>query len=161
MYNTGSQIKFKSSLLRSGLCDYSDAYIIVSETIIVREIAAGQGNDKIEVVFEICAPFADCIKEINNIQIDNAKDINIVMPMHNIIEYSNDCSKRWGGSCQYYRDEPALNDSGSPDSFPHNGASFKSKQKITGKTEYNSTKAIKITVPLKYFSKFCRTVEIR
>ena len=85
-YNTNSQIKFKTSMLRSSLCDYSG-------TITVAEVAAGGGNNNIEVVFKNFAPFTDCISEINNRQIDNAKDIDIVVPMYNLIEYSNNYSK--------------------------------------------------------------------
>ena len=75
-YSTNSQIKFQTSMLKSGLCDYSDAYILVSGTI------TGNGdNDTVKraderekgVIFKNCAPFIDCISEINNTQIDNAK----------------------------------------------------------------------------------------
>ena len=63
-------------MLRSILCDYSDAYILVSGTIAVAEVAAGRVNKGIQVVFKNCAPFTNCISEINNTQIDNAKDID-------------------------------------------------------------------------------------
>ena len=66
MYNTNSQIKFKTSMLRSSLCDYSDAYILVSGTITVAEVAACGGNNGIQVVFKNCAPFTNSISEINN-----------------------------------------------------------------------------------------------
>ena len=65
-YNTNSQIKFKTSMLRSSLCDYSDAYILVSGTITVAAVASDVGNNGIQVVFKNCAPFTDCISEINN-----------------------------------------------------------------------------------------------
>ena len=80
-------------MIKSSLSDYSDAYILVSGTITVTELAAGGGNKNIQVVLKNCAPFTDCISEINNTQIDNAKDINVVMPMYNLIEYSNNYSK--------------------------------------------------------------------
>ena len=85
MYNTGSQIKFKTSIVRPGLGDYSDAYILDSGTITVAEAAAGGTNGNIELVFKNCAPSAVFPSKINNTQIDNAKDINIIMPMNNLI----------------------------------------------------------------------------
>ena len=78
-YDTDSQIKFKTMMLKLRLCDYSDAYIFVKGTITVpNTAAAGQpaNNNGID-----CAPFTDFISEINNTQIDNAKNINVVMPM--------------------------------------------------------------------------------
>ena len=91
-YNTNSQIKFKTSMLKSSLCDYSDAYILLSGTIAVPEVAAGGGNNGIQVVFKSCAPFTNWISEIINTQIDNAKDIDVVMPVYNFIEYSDNYS---------------------------------------------------------------------
>ena len=64
--STNSQIKFKTSILKSILCDYSDAYILVSGTITVAEVAAGEGNNNIQVVCKNCAPFTHCLSEINN-----------------------------------------------------------------------------------------------
>ena len=80
-------------MLRSRLCDYSDAYILVSGTITVAELAAGGGNNGIQIVFKNWAPFINCIREINNTQIDKAKDNDVVMPMYNLIEYSDNYSK--------------------------------------------------------------------
>ena len=85
-YSTNSQIKFKTSMLKSSLRDYSDAYILVSGTITVAALAAGRGNNGLEVVFKNCAPFTDFISEIKNTQIDNAKDVDVVTPMYNLIE---------------------------------------------------------------------------
>ena len=95
-YNVGSQINFKTTMLKSSLCDYSDAYILVKGKITI----AGAGNDVATrqadkrnkgVVFKNCAPFINCISEINNTEIDNAKDIDIVMPMYSLIEYGDKC----------------------------------------------------------------------
>ena len=88
-------------MLRSSLWDYSDAFILVSGTITVAALAAGGGNNNIQVVFKNCAPFTDCTREINNTQIDNAKDIDAVMPMYNLIEYSNNYSKTSRSLWQY------------------------------------------------------------
>ena len=96
-YNVNSQIKFKTTMLKSNLCDYSDAYILVKGTISVNNTAA-QGatvnNTNKKVIFKNCAPFTNCISENNNTQIDNAKDIDIVMPMYNLIEYSDNYTKQ-------------------------------------------------------------------
>ena len=79
-------------MLKSSLCDYSDAYILLSGTIAVPEVAAGGGNNGIQVVFKSCAPFINWISEIINTQIDNVKDIDVVMPVYNFIEYSDNYS---------------------------------------------------------------------
>ena len=120
-------------MLRSGLCDYSDAYILVSGTRTVTAAAAaaaaaaGRGNKDIQVVFKNCAPFTDCISEINNTQTThNSKDIDVVMPMHNLRKYSTNHSKTSGRLWQYYRDEPALTAASTLDNFTVN-ALFKFK----------------------------------
>ena len=87
-YKVNSQIKFKTTMLKSSLCDYSDAYIIVKRTITVNNTAAedvAANNINKNVIFKNCAPFTNCIREINNTQVDNAKDIDIVMAMYNLI----------------------------------------------------------------------------
>ena len=142
-YNTNSQIYTITSMLMSNLCDYSDAYILVSGTITVAELAAGGGNNNIQVVFKHCAPFTDCISEINNTQIDNAKDIGIVMPMYNLIENSNNYAKTSQSLWQYYGDKTALTDAGVLDRFPGNGISFKFKQKITSSQKMMVQKMLK------------------
>ena len=98
-YNVNSQIEFKTSMLRSSLCDYSDAYILVKGKITI----TGAGHDAAGIHL---APFTNCISVINKTQIDNAKDIDIVMPMYNLIEYSDNYSKTSGSLWQHHRDEP-------------------------------------------------------
>ena len=100
-YNVNSQIKFKTSMLKYSLCDYSDAYILVKGNITItragNDSAARQADERDKVViFKNCAPFINCISEIINTQIDNAKDIDIVMPMYNLIEYSDNYAKTTG-----------------------------------------------------------------
>ena len=85
-------------MLTSSLCDYSDAYILLSGTITVAEVAAGRGNNGIQEVFKNFATFTNCISEINNTQIDNAIDIDVVMKMYNLIEYSDNYSKTYGNT---------------------------------------------------------------
>ena len=109
-YNVNSQIKFKTTMLRSSLCDYSDAYTLGKGKITItgaRNDAADKraGERDKGVAFKNCAPFTNCISEINNTQIDNARDIDIVMLMYNLIEYS-DNSETYGSLWEYYRDGP-------------------------------------------------------
>ena len=160
VYNVNSQIKFKTTMLKSSLCDYSDAYILVKGTIAINgrgaDAAVRQADERDKCVsFKNCAPFINCISEINNTQIDNAKDIDIVMPMYNLIEYSDNYAKTSGSLWQYFRDEPDDNNIEDSESF------FKSKIKITRKTPNNDNeKDVEIMVPLKYLSNFWRTLEM-
>ena len=85
-YNFDSDIKFKTSMLRSHLCDYSDAYMYVKPTITVpntEEYAPLVNNSNRKEIFKNCAPFANCIRDINGTQVDDAQDIDTVMPMYN------------------------------------------------------------------------------
>ena len=110
VYNVNSQIKFKTTMLKSSLSDYSDAYILVTGTITVNNTAAqcaAANNTNKKVIFKNRARFTNCISEINNTQIDNAKDIDIVMPMYNLIEYSDNYVKTTGSLWQYCKDIPA------------------------------------------------------
>ena len=98
-------------MLKSSPCDYSDAYIHVRGTITVNntaaEGAAAKNNNK-KIIFKNCAPFTNCISEINNTDLDNDKDLDIVMPMYNLIEYSDNYSKTSGSLWQYRKDIPAV-----------------------------------------------------
>ena len=89
-YSVNRQINFKTSMLRSSFCDYSDAYILVKGNISVNNTAgagADANNTNKKLIYKNCAPFTDTIREINNSQVDNAKDIDIVIPIYNLIEY--------------------------------------------------------------------------
>ena len=108
---TGEEIKFKTTVLRSNLCDYADAYILVKGTITI----TSDGDDDEEkqadernkgVILKNCAPFTKCISRINNTDIDNARDIDIVIPMYNLIEYSDNYAKTSRSLYQYYKDDP-------------------------------------------------------
>ena len=160
-YNVNSQIKFKTTVLKSSLCDYSDAYILVRGTITINNTAAqsaGANNINKKVIFKNCAPFTNCISEINNTQINNAKDIDIVMPMYNLIEYNDNYAKTTGGLWQYCKDIPARNVDNEIIVFDINNLtdSFKFKAKITCQTGNDRTKDVEIMVPLKYLSNFWR-----
>ena len=120
-------------------------------------------NGNKEVVFSNCAPFTDFTSKINNTQIDNAKEFDLVILMYNLIEYSDNYSKTSGSLWQYYRDGPALSVAGAIADFSaaDNSASFKFKQKITGKADAaNGRKDVEIIVSLKYLSTFWRTFEM-
>ena len=163
-YNVNSQIKFKTTMLKSSLCDYSNAYILVKGNIIVNNSAAqgaAANNTNKKVIFKHCAPFTNCISEIN-MQIDNAKDIDIVMPMYNLIEYSDNYAKTTGSLWQYCKDIPARNANNEIIIFSDDNTtdSFKFKAKITGQTGNDGTKYVEIMVPLKYLSNFWRTLEM-
>ena len=87
-YPVDRQINFKTSMLRSRFCDYSDAYILVKGNISVNDTAAegaAANNTNKKVIFKNCAPFTNCISKINYTEIDNAKDNDVVMPMYNLI----------------------------------------------------------------------------
>ena len=124
--------------------------------------AAVNNNDDKKVIFKNCAPFTNCISEINNTQIDNAKDIDIVMPMYNLIEYSDNYAKITGSLWQYSKDIPARNDNNEIVVFARNNLtdSFNFNVKFTGQTGNNGTKDVEIMVPLKYLSNFWRTLEM-
>ena len=142
-----NDIRFKTTMLRSNLCDYADSYILVKGTITITGAGANAGERQADerdknVTFKNGAPFTKCITRINNTDIDNAHDIDIVISMYNLIEYSDNYSKTSGSLWQYYKDDPNDN--------PANSESFKSKVKITGKTPgAGNTKDVEIIVPLK------------
>ena len=152
-------------MLKSSLCDYSDAYILVKGTISVTNTAAagaGANNINKKLIFKNCAPFTNCISEINNTQIDNAKDIDIVMPMYNLIEHSDNYAKTTGSLWQYCKDIPVLNANDEITKFTRGNTtdSFNFKAKITGQTGDDRTKNVEIMVPLKYLTNFWRTLEM-
>ena len=123
-------------MLKPCLCDYSDAYILVKRTITVNNTApAGATVNKTnkKVVFKNCDPSINCISEINNTKVDNAKDIDIVMPVYNLIEYSDNYSKTSGSFWQYFRDIPCVIHNGSPVNFNgvNDTVSFNFKVKAT------------------------------
>ena len=117
-YNVNKEIRFKTSMLRSDLCDFSDAYIIVKGNITVSKktftandfeapkntednaTAANTANDNAfgerKLVFKSNAPFINCISKINGVKIDNAEDLDVVMPMYNLLEYSKNYRKTTG-----------------------------------------------------------------
>ena len=157
-YSPNKHIRFKTAMLRSSLYDYSDAYILVKGNISVKNTAAeGAAKKKKKtnkkVTFKDYAPFTNCISKINNTQIDNAEYIDIVIPMYNLIEYSDNYSKTYWSLWQYYKEIPAVNNAGNIDDFygANTTNSFNFKAKITGQTGDNGRiDNVEIMVPLKY-----------
>ena len=95
-YSPNKQTRFKTAMLRSSLCDYSDSYILVKGNIAVSNTAgagAAANNTNEKVIFKNCAPFTNFISKTNNTQIDNAEYIDKVMPMYNLIEYGDNIQK--------------------------------------------------------------------
>ena len=165
-YSPNKQIRFKTAMLRSSLCDYSDAYILVKGNITVNNTAAAgaaANNINKKVIFKNCAPFTNCISKINNIQIDNVEYVDIVMPMYNVIEYSDNNSKISGSLWQYCKEIPAADDAGNIVDI--NGAnatdSFNFQTKITGQTNNKGRiDNVEIIAPLKHLRNFWRTLEM-
>ena len=152
-YSHKNPIKFLTSLLESNLCDYSDAYILVTGNI-----TATPNNAITQVVFKNCAPFKDCRTEINDTFVDYAEFINIVKPVYNLIEYSGNYFDTSGSFWDFKRDDIINNANVTNDD---NAPSFKYKANLIGNTETNRTKkGVKIVIPLKNFSNFSRSLEM-
>ena len=146
-YNGNKSIRFKTPMLRSNLCDYSDAYISVNGTITV---TAAEGANNIRekrnkpLILKHNAPFVSCITRINSELIEDADDLDIcIMPMYNLLEYSKNYRKTIGSLYNYYRDE--LNNDNDDNNFRTikvvNSNSLKYKNNIIGNT-YNIDTAI-------------------
>ena len=146
-------------MLQSDLCDSSDAYIVVNGTIAVAD-PNDDAYDK-KLAFINNGPFISCISKINNAPMDNAEDLDIVMPMYNLIEYSKNYSKTSGSLRSYYRDEPSSGAEGNINYSIKDSKSFDYKTSITRKLQNNSRrKNAEIVVPLKYLSNFWRALDI-
>ena len=173
-YNVNKEIRIK---IRSDLCDFSDAYIVVKGDITVDKktfidsdfedpnntaahtTATNDANNNAfgekKLIFKNNAPFINCIAKINGIKINNAEDLDVVMPMYNLLEYSKNYKKTTGSLWNYYRDEP--NSSTDNDNITHsilNSKSFDYKANfISSVTNNNLIKNdVKIVIPLKHLS---------
>ena len=114
-YDTNKEIRIKTPMLRANLCDFSDAYIVVKGDITVTEPNNAKRNKS--VVFKNIAPFINCISKIIGIQIGNVEDLDIVMPMYSLLEYSKNYRKTAGSLWKFYRDEPRNPLSSNSESF--------------------------------------------
>ena len=160
-YKENKSIRFKTPMLRSNLCDYSDAYILVNGTITV---AGNNQRDRQNrpLILKNNAPFISCITRINGELIEDADDVDIVMPMYNLLEYSKNYRKTIGSLYNYYRDE--LGDDADNNQFNNikvvNSNTFKYKNKIIDNTNNAGTKDIELAIPLKYLGNFWRALNI-
>ena len=159
-YDSNIHVLFKIVMLKSNLCDYNDTYIPVSGKITItrRPDNAPEANERTdernrEVMFRNCGTFVECTSEMNNFQTDRAKDLDIVMPMYNLIEYSDNYLKTSGTLWQYCRDERALNDDSNVIDLTGNSSSFKLMIKRKNPADGN-TNYVKITVSWKYVWNF-------
>ena len=162
-YSQNHEIKFLTRSIESSLCDYSDAYILVTGNITVKRRNAADTADIVlgaitQVAFKNCTPFEKCRTEINETFVDETNFINITMPMYNLMEYSDNYSDTSGSLWQFKRNEIINNADVTND---NNAPSFKYKASIFGNTENNGTKnGVKIAVPLKYLGNFWRSLEM-
>ena len=151
-YSEKNRIKSLTKSLESSLCNYSDAYILITGNITVTG-----GNTDTKVAFKNSAPFRECRTEINETFIDEAEHINIAMPMYNLIEYSDNYSDTSGSLWQFKRDEIEGDVDLTVDAqhIPNNSSSFKYKSSFI-----TNRNGVKIAVPLKYLSNFWRSLEM-
>ena len=146
-HNPNKEIRIKTSVLRSDLCDYSDAYIVMKGDITLEGDNDANKTSK-NFAFKNNALFANCISKINGVKIDNAEDLHVVMSIYNLLEYSKSL---WN----YYRDEPS-------NPLSSNSESFKCKANIAGKTpeDNDSLTNAKVVIPLKHLSNFWKSLNI-
>ena len=174
-YNENKSTRFKTPMLRSNLCDYSDAYILVKVTITVTAPGVNNANnirDKINrpLILKNNAPFVSFITRINGELIEDADDLDIVMPIYNLLEYSKNYRKTIRSLYNYYRDE--LSDDANDNIKVVNSNTFKYKNKISGNTynvdagaqgydvNKNGTQEVELAIPLKYLGNFWRALNI-
>ena len=156
-----STIKFETKVIKPNLCDYSDAYVLVTGDIKVAAVAADTN-----VAFKNCAPFTRCVTHINEEHVETAENLDIIMPMCNIIEYSDNYADSSGSLYQFKRDESPMNNAGSPLNVALDNSTSKYKASLLGKADDDddddgndrSLKNIKIVVPLKCLSNFFRSL---
>ena len=154
-------IKFETKVIKSNLCDYLDAYIPVTGDMTAK---GNDANANTKVALKNCAPFTKCITHINNEHTDNADNYDIVMPMHNLTEYSDNYSDTWGSLWQFKNNESPINNDGNPDNVSTaNSTSFKYKSSFIGESiaadDDRLFKNVKTAVPLKYLSNFWRSLK--
>ena len=164
-YNTSKPIRIKTSMLRYDICDHSDAYVWVKRKITVTNPNDNDNFNK-ELTFKNNAPFISCVSKINGELVENAEDLDIVMPMYNLLENSKNYEKTSGSLFNYHRDEPSEITIGAGnnaiDISIRKSKSFDYKTEITrsldaGKDEKED---VTIAIPLKYLGNFWRSLDI-
>ena len=155
--NNPDTIKYDTRVLKPKLCNYADAYILVDGTI--RAVNAADANTRLAL--KNCAPFTKCNLEINDEHVDTAENLDIVMPMYNLIEYSDNYQDSSATLYQYKRDEPPANLANNL--ATNTSSSFEYKVNLLGNPVVVNNVAklnVKIVVPLKYLSNFFRSLEM-
>ena len=150
-------IKYDTRVLKPNLCDYAEAYILVDGTI-----RAAATNANTRLALKSCAPFTKCNLEINDEHVDTAENLDIVMPMYNLIEYSDNYQDSSATLYQYKRDEP-LEANAILDLTADILSSFKYKVELLGDPVFGGAIAkrnVKVVVPLKYLSNFFRSLKM-
>ena len=145
--NKPDTIKFDTRVLKPNLCDYAEAYILIDGTI---RAEAADANTRL--AFKNCAPFTKCNLEINDEHIDTAENLDIVMPMYNLIEYSDNYQDSSATLYQYKRDEPP-EDNAIDDLTTNTSSSFKYEVSLLGNpvvADNIAKRSVKVVVPLKY-----------
>ena len=155
--NNPDTIKYDTRVLKPNLCDYEDAYILVDGTI-----RAEGANAATRLALKKCAPFTKCNLEINDEHVDKAENLDIVMPMYSLREYSDNYQDSSAMLYQYKRDEPPGNLANYLTTV--NSSSFKYKVNLLGNLADGGNNirklSVKIVVPLKYLSNFFRSLEM-
>ena len=150
-------IKYDTRVLKPNLCDYAEAYILINGTI-----RADAANDDTRLALKNCPPFTKCNFEINDEHVDTTENLDVTMPMYNLIEYSDNYQDSSATLYQYKRDEqPEAN--AIVDLTTNNSSSFKYKVKLLGNPAVANNIArrnVKVVVPLKYLSNFFRSLEM-
>ena len=144
----GTTIKFETKVIKPNLCDYSDAYILV-----IGNIQNKPANSV--VAFKNCAPFRTCDVTINDEHVEKAEDLDIAMPMYNLLEYSDNYQDSTGSIYQFKRDERDDNAN-----VANNATSLVYKSKLISGTDDNNVNDVELVVPLKYVSNFFRSLEL-
>ena len=159
--NNPDTIKYDTRLLKPNLCDYTEAYILVDGTI-----RAGNALNATRLALKNCAPFTKCNLEINDEHVNTAENLDVVMPMYNLIEYSDNYQDSSATLYQYKREEPPENNAVA-DLTADNSDSFKYKIELLGNINQLAAdfarvvrSNVKVAVPLKYLSNFFRSLEM-
>ena len=155
--NNPDTIKYDTRVLKQNLCDYAKAYILVNGT----SRAAAADNDT-RSALKNCAPFTKCNLEINDEHVDTTENLDIVMPMYNLIEYSDNYQHSSATLYQYKLDEPPETDAVA-NLAVGNSNSFKYNVELLGNPVLDGAIAkrnAKVVVPFKYLSNFFRSLEL-
>ena len=157
-YENGTAIKFETKVIKSNLCGYLGTYILVTG-----DITATGGDADTKFEFKNCAPFTKCVTHINDEHVDNADNLDIVMSMYNLIEYSDNYSDTSRSLWHFKSDEQNMNDGNHANVTTADLSSFKYKSSFFKTLEDDNNgifKNVKIAVSLKYLSNFWRSLEM-